>query len=293
MIRSIFRLLAFSALLFSGLPAQAMAAPGCTDDPRLSSINDLIAQIDKGPIDPVVVTPATYLAMPADLRNRLGTNLEVWNDECEPIQLYKGQPATKITLPFTDLFTALYGLAQSGSAEDVRAFADAFRAAPVSSFDFTRFFAIVRAPEGVSKTIANGLNLTRFSPQIDNDARYCTDVPRDYVLLSDIFARLGGKVSDPDGPKFVAVDHSGDRYLVLPDTNLYSFNRQPFANNNCDIPKSFFMKSAAAVGLPAATINGLWSDDNYKQWAKRWQDHVDKAEKAGGKVSADDIDFLK
>lgn len=293
MIRSFFHTLAFFALLFSGLLSQAMAAPGCTDDPRLGAINDLIAQIDAGPVDPVVVTPATYIAMPADLRARLGTHLEIWDRDCKPIQLYNGHPTSKITLPFPDLFQALYGAAQSSDAASVRAIADGFVAAPVSSFDFTRFFTIVRAPEGVSKTIAEGLGLTRSAPKTDWSQISCSKIEGNYILLSDIFARLGGTVSDPDGPKFVAVSQDGYTYLTLPDTTQYAFNRQPFEDNNCDIPKSYFLKSAALAGLPAAVIDEAWQISNIETWSKNWKEHVAKVEKANGKVSADDVDFLK
>lgn len=84
-------------------------AKTCVDDPRMFTIKSVLEQAASGAnYKPMKLTPTTFLMLTPPTREALGDNIVVYNEECIPQQIFKGQLPRKIEMPYEDLSYALH-----------------------------------------------------------------------------------------------------------------------------------------------------------------------------------------
>jgi hypothetical protein len=178
---------------------QAAQANVCKDDPRMYTIKTIINQLEAGEaIKPIKLTPYTFLNLSPQVRNALGDNVMVFDDNCVPYQIYQGNPAKKITIAFEDLSNFMHHAAIRGDSKALNMVVSSFRAAPkttdeavvlVSSLNWTTAAIDTLYKEGLFHAVGQENYYHKDEMKICNGF---TAMPTSI----DLFALIGGSVSD-------------------------------------------------------------------------------------------------
>ena len=103
----------------------------CLDDPRMFTIKTVLEQAENGmAYKPMKLTPTTFLMLTPPTRKALGDNIVVYNDQCIPQQIFKGQLPRKIQLPYEDLSYALHMSLIQNDLETANVIFNSFVSAP-------------------------------------------------------------------------------------------------------------------------------------------------------------------
>ena len=117
--------------MLSALLSSHAFAKVCLDDPRMFTIKTVLEQAENGmAYKPMKLTPTTFLMLTPPTRKALGDNIVVYNDQCIPQQIFKGQLPRKIQLPYEDLSYALHMSLIQNDLETANVIFNSFVSAP-------------------------------------------------------------------------------------------------------------------------------------------------------------------
>lgn len=179
----------------------SQAANVCRDDPRMFTIKTVLDDMEAGkPVEPMKLTPLTFLELTENVRKKLGDNIRVYDNNCIPTQIYEGQVAKPIYLPFGALEQGLHTAAMRGDKKTLDAIFQQFRAEPKSAYDIVQ----------MARPITWTKETTDFLYQVGkmektglesfdgyDEAKACGGVLSPITQV-ELFSKLGGKANNRD-----------------------------------------------------------------------------------------------
>lgn len=184
----------------------------CQDDDRLQNIHDLmtIAQT-QGKISPLVkMDYHTYLNMDQDVRSMIAggddaLNLDLFDDNCNPIMLIDGAPIDNIEMSFKNIYESILGFEEKGDLESIATLYKTVKAKPESIEKIMDWVLNVNPDIFETSTICY---MQEFGAIKVGSAKYGNNVPIDNICDGvslanqpskiDLFAAFGGRVVEND-----------------------------------------------------------------------------------------------
>lgn len=201
------------SLLCLSLTTQAVAS--CNDDPRLYSIGSFLEEQGQGSAAPLELTAETYLQLTPTAREAIGDNLVLFDVNCKPMQVFKGEPAMRVELPFPLIYNAFYDSVLRGDTVTQGVILRSFKAAPVDAMEFMSLMSAISIEPALANRLAQAANLS-VSVAVNRNGNRCDD--GDYLTFADLFNRFGGSVYGRNGKAWFAV--SGARFISSVDYDV-------------------------------------------------------------------------
>jgi hypothetical protein len=217
--------LAFVSILGAASPAQAQTE--CKNDARLYAIGHVIAQIKAGEtIKPLQMNASTFMNLTPNVRNALGDNITVFNDQCIPVQIYEQKLASKVSVPFEELLLAVEWAFIRNDIKTVTALLSQFRATPKTTSELMSLTGPITWSDKTQDAAfkfgwlrAASTIYTRSYTEKPVEESKCHEL-RAIPTLIELFAKLGGTASDDKLISYIATGKSTS-YQMLSTDNQY------------------------------------------------------------------------
>lgn len=209
-----------AAIALLAAPIAAYAQGNCEDDQRLFRIGSFIAEAQTGQVDPLAITPTTYLNLTPGARSAIGDNLVILDSNCQPVEVFNGEPPVRLEVPFSKLYNGFMDAIYRGDDVALEVMLNAFRAEPVESLTLITLLAPINATEEVESRIKA---VTGIRGNTGSEARHrinevCPNIGQPYISYGDLFTHFGGIVQGTHGtarfaisPYFIHdMDNGGD-----------------------------------------------------------------------------------
>ncbi|WP_159816870.1 hypothetical protein [Colwellia sp. 20A7] len=174
----------------------------CMDDPRMFTIKTILEQATDGTsYKPMKLTPTTFLMLTPPTRKALGDNIVVYNDECIPQQIFKGQLPRKIEMPYEDLSYALHMSLIQNDAKTANVIFNSFVSAPKTASEIVpMIYALEWHNKAIENLYSQGMLEKRGMSYLGTNAnkkRLCESTLSHLTHL-ELFTALGGKTTEQD-----------------------------------------------------------------------------------------------
>lgn len=183
---------------------QALAQ--CQDDERMYSIGNFLEAQRSGDAPPLQLTAETYLQLTPTAREAIGDNLNIFDANCKPMQVFQGEPPARVELPFPLIYNAFYDAVLRGDTQTQGVVLRSFRAAPVDAMEFLSLFSPIPVDVNVARQLAGAANIqishSKHGAMQDVN---CESTDPQYITYVDIFNRLGGRVKGRNGNAWFTV----------------------------------------------------------------------------------------
>tara|TARA_B100000745_G_scaffold16345_1_gene11774 strand:+ start:5157 stop:5936 length:780 start_codon:yes stop_codon:yes gene_type:complete len=231
-------LLSITLLLFCQLTTAAV----CKDDPRMYTIKSVIEQMAAGETTaPLKLTPYTFLSLNDNVREALGDNIMVYDENCVPYQVYKQQPPKKIMADFEELSIFMLHAAIRADKKAIDMVVNSFRAAPKSTDELMVLIATLSWPRQAMTALYDyGLFSKMVQNNLHNDSTQtaCSQLTAALSML-DLYSLLGGRVSDSIKTLY-SIDR--DKLYVWTANNVRGSNMEL-----SDVAKTKYDKTSCSV----------------------------------------------
>lgn len=208
------------AVTVLGMASFTTQASVCKDDPRMFTIKTVIDQIDAGEsVDPMKLTPQTFLELTDNVRAKLGDNIRVYNEDCVPMQVFEGKIAKPISVPYPILEDSLHRAGLRGDMETINVIFQQFRPEPEEPHSLVYMTRpLTWSPDAVSAIYKAGIVEKR--PIGTEDKRHfevCSKIESE-VTQADLFSALGGRATKEESVIFNYYGESAT--FGLPDKRM-------------------------------------------------------------------------
>ena len=189
-------------IMLSVLLSSHAFAKVCLDDPRMFTIKTVLEQAENGmEYKPMKLTPTTFLMLTPPTRKALGDNIVVYNDQCIPQQIFKGQLPRKIQLPYEDLSYALHMSLIQNDLETANIIFNSFVSAPKTPSELiTMIRSLAWHSNAVEHLYSQGMLEKRgmeYWGSLESNRKLCNSTVS-LVTHLELFAALGGKANKTD-----------------------------------------------------------------------------------------------
>lgn len=256
------------AALTLGATSLTANANVCKDDPRMFTIKTVLDKMDAGEaVDPLKLTPQTFLELTDNVREKLGDNIRVYNESCVPVQVFEGQIAKPIVMPYSTLEDSLHRAALRGDDKMVNLIFQQFRPTPVEDKELIGYVRPLTWTQDAIETLYRTGLMERVAVGTSNshNTAFCSTIESPVSQLS-LFASLGGKLNAP--ADLIVGSKHGDNWFM--DTSGAAFSATPsvtFIKTTSDDPKSCapisvprLLNSFAKAGFSLLEYNKIFRD---------------------------------
>jgi hypothetical protein len=200
-----------AAFMLFSLSAEANT---CKDDPRMYTIKSVIDSMEAGEdVKPMKLTAKTFLELTSTVRSKLGDNIRVFDEACVPVQIFEGQIAKPIYMPFPVIEQGLHRAAMRKDFATMNIIFQQFRA---SASPASKIIYMAR-PLFWTNDALNALYETGIMERLsagtlssgDSDISHCGKVLSPITQI-DLFAKLGGRVDTPETLIFLKYRYGAD-----------------------------------------------------------------------------------
>jgi hypothetical protein len=186
-------------VISAAVPTIAFADSHCEDDPRLSSINSYIEEMNTSGVEPIALTPISFLELTPGVRSALGDNLVVMDETCNTFEVFNGQPPAPLEAPFNMLYSTYLEAIYREDEQTIAIIESSFKAASIDPIKMIGLLSPVNVDPEFSSKISD---LTGIAGSL-----VCRDTEERYITGLDIFAHLGGTVKGQYGNARFAIAH--------------------------------------------------------------------------------------
>jgi hypothetical protein len=260
---------AFAALgtMLSALSVSAASA--CEDDARLYSIGSFIQETQTGNPEPLKLTSRTFLNLTPKTREALGDRIVVFDKECRPMEVFKGELPVRVEAPFQLLYNAFFDSVLRGDQVTQQVILGGFIAEPLRSVELLGMITPATENQTISEQLATAANIAiHVSNRPAHSCVYGEKGSGSFsaVMLLDVFARFGGKTSDEDS---WAASFSASRDEVVDVATSTSFQIVRRERGCLPFEHSATRSSLASVGITVVEAQGGEYVTNKRlQWIK-------------------------
>jgi hypothetical protein len=183
--------------LFALMSTSAFAKV-CKDDPRLFTIKTVIEKMEAGEtVKPLKLTPQTFLDMPYLVRNKLGDNIRVYDNQCVPNQVYQGTLPKSIEMPFYALENSMQKSLMRNDKKMADVIVNQFIASPMTTDEVLPLIASLPWTDSAIKNLHSYKYIKEVAQENTylKHQKYCNHAVAKPTLL-DIYGLLNGKVTD-------------------------------------------------------------------------------------------------
>ena len=231
-----------------GFSSTAFADEECKNDPRLFTVGHVISQIKAGEkVKPIKMNASTFLNLTEPVREGLGDNIMVYNDECIPAQIYGKKLASKVSVPFEELLLAVEWAFIRNDTKAVQTLINQFRPTARTTADILSMTGPIGWSEKTLNT-AFSFGWLRSAPKrsfdqyTSNKAEAKCFELRAIPSLVELFAKLGGSTSDNILVSYRA-SASGATYQILSAENQY------MNTSACEVTHPKTLKSCSTTNV--------------------------------------------
>lgn len=268
-----------------GFSSTAFADEECKNDPRLFTVGHVISQIKAGQkVKPIKMNASTFLNLTEPVREGLGDNIMVYNDECIPAQIYGKKLALKVSVPFEELLLAVEWAFIRNDTKAVQALINQFRPTPKTTAQIISMTGPVIWSEK-TQNAAFKFGWLRAAPSIlttnDNEPKRksakCFEL-RAIPSVVEIFAKLGGTASDSTLVSYTPREYA-TMYQLLSTDNQYPSTysgefTHPTSGNSCSVTNAHSVLAALQITGIKMTKNGSYTGryytyENMKAWLNK------------------------
>lgn len=220
------------AALTLGATSLTANANVCKDDPRMFTIKTVLDKMDAGEaVDPLKLTPQTFLELTDNVREKLGDNIRVYNESCVPVQVFEGQIAKPIAMPYSTLEDSLHRAALRSDDKMVNLIFQQFRPMPVEDKELIGYVRPLTWTQDAIETLYRTGLMDRVAVGSANEHNiaFCSTIESPVSQLA-LFAALGGKLNTP--ADLIVGSKYGDYWFM--DASGASFSYSP----NVDVIKA-------------------------------------------------------
>lgn len=180
-------------------------ADGCkyVDDPRLKNIGKFLKDVKKqSNIDPLLLTPKTYISFSKDYVDYIGkNNIALLTKDCSAVPLVLGGIPVKVLMPFVDLWNTVIQAAEAGDEDKLKFIKKNFKAEPVDRKRIVEMVTVVKIYEkSVHKLLDSTFKIHAYT---DNN----------YYLIH-AYLKLGGRLKEGE-PREICMGGYVQRHLVM------------------------------------------------------------------------------
>jgi hypothetical protein len=173
----------------------------CMDDPRMFTIKTVLTQAANGtPYKPLKLTPETFLKLTPATRQALGDNITVYNEQCIPQEIFKGQLPSKIEMPYEDLAYALHMSMIQNDLKTAKVITNSFISGPKTPDEIVRMITpLAWHDSAINHLYSQGLLEKRsmINTGTSSNTKLCNATLSELTHL-ELFSALGGKASETD-----------------------------------------------------------------------------------------------
>lgn len=228
----------------------------CKDDPRMFTIKTVLDKVEAGEaVEPMKLTPQTFLELTDNVRAALGDNIRVYNESCVPVQVFEGKIAKPILIPYPLLEDSLHRAALRGDDNMISLIFQQFRPEPVlpeEAVSYTR--ALTWSPDAIESLYRTGLaERVAVGTNNEHSTKYCATIEAPVSQLA-LFVNLGGRLKAPSD--LIAGSKYADWFFMTPSGTAMAFYDKAYAKrlsenvDNCypmSIPR--IINSLTAAGF--------------------------------------------
>ncbi|SEQ34218.1 hypothetical protein SAMN05421693_12512 [Ectothiorhodospira magna] len=255
----------------------------CMDDERLYAIGDFLKSLDSGGVvQPLRLTPETYLNLTPGVRQRIGDHLVILDESCRPVQVFAGEPPVRIMMSFPVIYGAFVDAVLRGDTVTQNIVLRSFKAAPVTPAEFMSLLTVITENDLLTNQLSRAAGIPPHDTKFSGDSRGdgCNS-SKMYLMFADLFVRFGGQVDGRNGPAWVI---GGYRHALLSlDDDVVIYPYRFF--NGCLQHRQASLSAAKAAGATVFNLGGhgvnlasdayvsnkrvreLWFD-RYNRWVK-------------------------
>ena len=221
--KKVFKTLLLTATALTlGATSLTANANVCKDDPRMYTIKTVLNKMEAGEtVDPLKLTPQTFLELTDNVRKKLGDNIRVYNESCVPVQVFEGQIAKPIAMPYSTLEDSLHRAALRGDDKMVNLIFQQFRPTPVEDKELIGYVRPLTWTQDAIETLYRTGLMERVAVGTDytHNTEYCANIESQVSQIA-LFANLGGKLNKPSdiisGNNNWFMDKSGAAFSSMP-----------------------------------------------------------------------------
>jgi hypothetical protein len=250
------KMLSLAFIGYLGATSTVQAQAECKNDARLYAIGHVINKIKAGEtIKPIQMNASTFLNLTQSVRNALGDNITVFNDQCVPVQIYDQKLVTKISVPFEELLLAVEWTFIRNDTDTLTTLLNQFRAAPKTTSELMSLTGPITWSDKTQDSAfkfgwlraASTIHTRSNSEKMMHIAK-CKEL-RATPTLIELFSKLGGTTSDNTLVSYMPRNHATS-YQMLSTDNQY----QSTYSGEVQHPKSGKMCSATNVNSVLAAL---------------------------------------
>lgn len=187
-------------MLFLIIFSTSVLAKVCVDDPRMFAIKTVLEQAELGKAyKPIKLTPTTFLMLTPPIRQALGDNIVVYNDQCIPQQIFKGQLPRKIEIPYEDLSYALHMALIQNDVKTANVIFNSFISAPKEPREIVMMLTPLEwHTSAIEKLYSLGMIDKRGMDELPYSSSKLCNSKLSRLSQLELFSALGGKASKQD-----------------------------------------------------------------------------------------------
>jgi hypothetical protein len=195
----------------------SFAQGSCEDDPRMARISDFVTAKMEGDVEPMQLTSETFFNLTPVVRDALGEDILLLDDDCETHQVLNGVPATRLEVPFAEFYNGFYDAVARNDSKSTEIILTSFRPAPLDLMALMPLFTSISAPSKIEEKMMKILSVTGLSTN-DIPASNCkVEEEQHYLTLAEIFVASGGRVVNGNDPAVIAVPGlSSKQFYIFP-----------------------------------------------------------------------------
>jgi hypothetical protein len=282
------KILGLALVGYLGTTSTVQAQAECKNDARLYAIGHVIGKIKAGEtIKPIQMNASTFLNLTEAVREALGDNITVLNDQCIPVQIYDQKLATKINVPFEELLLAVEWAFIRNDTKTVTALLSQFRATPKTTSELMSLTGPVTWSDKTQDAAfkfgwlrASSTIYTKHEHENNRNASKCYDL-RAIPSLIELFAKLGGTTSDNTLISYMPTDREST-YQMLSTDNQYQSTYSgevihPKSGNTCSTTNSHSVLAALQSTGIRMTKNGNKASRTYRHTYNEMKPWLDTA----------------
>lgn len=277
-----FKFLFFLASLLC-LFASSQAVASCKDDPRLYSIGSFLEEQRQGSAAPLELTAETFLQLTPTVREAIGDNLVIFDSNCKPMQVFRGEPAVRVEVSFPLIYHAFYDAVLRRDTTTQQVILRSFKPTPVDAMEFMSLLSPISIEPAIANRLAQAANVSisdafiNRQPSATEFVNGHTGISRcndsGHLTFADFFNRFGGTVYGRNGKAWFVV--TANRNILSVDNRISS---TPLVGScrlrGQDLISRIESADAIAILLPynpnqdfpSGRLNSIYTA--YNQWVK-------------------------
>lgn len=250
------------------LAMPAMASAACEDDPRMHSFATFLADAKQGPVEPMALTPETFLNLTPAVREVLGDNIVVLDQQCGHVQVFSGQVPARLSVPFPVLYSAFYDAVLRGDTVTQRVVLEGFKAEPMEPLKVMNLVQRASSDAEVMAKLSSALGIGLHTGRGVNGSGTCgkgTAKAPPAISLLDIYVRFGGMASTNDA--WVAISNDSNSQMTDVETGSILEGISP---KSCEVLDPIAVLSSLRTAGIIAIQGSSYDAHKFREERQKW-----------------------